>query len=590
VKRIVPLCLVSLSTLAAAQEAGVPANVSAPAPTAVPAAAPAPAPAPAPVASTPVASAPAPVAASGSSASTPASNGSSSAASAATSAPADTSSGGVQFHPGLSFGTVTVDGKTWTRLSLQPEIEIGKLGVALDLEVFLDDKQEVSSRGWEFGSTQEGLESILRKIYYVRWDKPGATFYARAGALDNVTMAHGLVVNGYRNTARYPDYKLLGLHTQLNDITSFGIDAELLVNSFQDFSKQGPFWAGRLGFRPLKASGMPIFSALKVGAGVARDESQFSGLRDRDNDGCPDPVDAQPDNASTCVGDLSYLIKDPNFISDTKTVKEARDLIAATEQAGSDSVASTYKRKASFTEIWVDASLPILQSEWLSLGVYTEYAKPFTPNDTLVASLGWGAIPLGAYAQIGPVDVTAEYRMFRGPFQPGWFDANYEIDRARQVGSSIVPKTELIYGNGASKALLQGYFAGLGVDMWGLIKVSGDYSQLVASNNVRDQRAMSGKVALGDKALGFVKQKVSRAELYWRKDRIGLDTGYTDEGVRYHDSFFGKSTYMAYGWRLGSQAAPGVELTVQRETTYSRRVDGSLKPETQMAISSQVRF
>lgn len=583
-KRIVPLCLVSLSTLAAAQEAGVPADVSAPASTAVPAAAPAPA--PAPVASTPAA--PAPTTAS---TSTPAAKPVVASSEAkASDTPAEESSGGVQFHPGLSFGTVTVDGKTWTRLSLQPEIEIGKLGVALDLEVFLDDKQEVSSRGWEFGSTQEGLESILRKIYYVRWDKPGATFYARAGALDNVTMAHGLVVNGYRNTARYPDYKLLGLHTQLNDITSFGLDAELLVNSFQDFSKQGPFWAGRLGFRPLKASGMPIFSGLKVGAGVARDESQFSGLRDRDNDGCPDPVDAQPDNGSTCVGDLSYLIKDPNFISDTKTVKEARDLIAATEQAGSDSVASTYKRKASFTEIWVDASLPILQSEWLSLGVYTEYAKPFTPNDTLVASLGWGAIPLGAYAQIGPVDVTAEYRMFRGPFQPGWFDANYEIDRARQVGSSIVPKTELIYGNGASKALLQGYFAGLGVDMWGLIKVSGDYSQLVASNNVRDQRAMSGKVALGDKALGFVKQKVSRAELYWRKDRIGLDTGYTDEGVRYHDSFFGKSTYMAYGWRLGSQAAPGVELTVQRETTYSRRVDGSLKPETQMAISSQVRF
>jgi len=543
--------------------------------------------APAPAAKA-VASTPAP--SSSSTAAPAAKSGSASGEAKSSDAPADASSGGVQFHPGLAFGTVTVDGKTWTRLSLQPEIEIGKLGVALDLEVFLDDKQEVSSRGWEFGSTQEGVESILRKIYYVRWDKPGATFYARAGALDDVTLAHGLVVNGYRNTARYPDYKLLGLHTQLNDITSFGLDAELLVNSFQDFSKQGPFWAGRLGFRPLKATAMPIFSGLKVGAGVARDESQFSGLRDRDNDGCPDPVDAQPDNGSTCVGDLSYLIKDPDFISGNSTVKEARDLIAATEKAGSDSVASTYKRKASFTEIWVDATLPIIQTSFLKLGVYSEYAKPLTPDDTLVASLGWGAIPLGAYAEIGPVDVTAEYRMFRGPFQPGWFDANYEIDRARQVGSSIVPKTELIYGNGASKALLQGYFAGLGVDMWGLIKVSGDYSQLVASNAVRDQRAMSGKVALGDKALGFVKQKVSRAELYWRKDRIGLDTGYTDEGVRYRDSFFGKSTYMAYGWRLGSQAAPGVELTVQRETTYSRRVDGTLKPETQMAISSQVRF
>lgn len=652
-KRIVPLCLVSLSTLAAAQEAptlAAPMNPSpvapaaateapatagapnqspapaapatlpsadvapgaqAPAPASSPVApespaAPAPAaPAPAPKPAAPVASTPA---------ATPAAPAAKPAAPAAKAAPASPAvaaktaeksadkpseeaksegeaSGGVQFHPGLFFGTVTVDGKTWTRLSLQPEIEIGKLGVAFDLEVFMDEKQEISSRGWEFGSTREGVESVLRKIYYVRWDRPGAPFYAKAGALDDVTLAHGLTVNNYRNTARYPDYKLLGLHSQLNDISSLGLDAEVLVNSFQDFSTQGPFWAGRLGFRPLKAVGLPIFKDLKVGGGMARDESQYSGLRDRDGDKCPDVVDEAAGDGSTCVGDMSYLINDGTQFPDTMTVKDARAKISATEKAASDSIADRYGKAMPFTQIWFDATLPLITTSFFELGIYGEYAKPLAPDDSLVEKeLGWGAIPLGAWSKIGPVDLTAEYRMFRSPFQPGWFDAAYEIDRARQAGKSIVPKTQQLYGKGASKALLQGYFVGAHVDLWGMVEAGGDYSQLVASNDDPDLKSLSGKVGLGKSLLAIVKNKVSKAEIYWRKNRIGLDTGITAEGARWKDSFFGKSIYNAYGWRLGSQVAGGVELTVQRETNFTRDENGALKPETQMAISSQMSF
>jgi hypothetical protein len=592
-KPFVPLCLASLAALAPAQE--TPAPVAAPVPAA-----------PAPVASEPVPPPPAPApeaipapAAAGTSApSVPAAASptpavaapaaSSAAAPAAASSESGTS-GGVQFHPGLTFGTVTVDGKTWTRLSFQPEIEIGKLGIALDLEMFLDENQNLSSRGWEFGSTQETVESLLRKIYYVRWDHPGATFYAKAGALDNVTLAHGLVVSGYRNTARYPDYKLLGLHSQLNDIGALGWDAEILINSVQDLSKKGPFWAGRLGLRPLKPSGAPVFKDLRVGAGVARDESQFSGLRDRDGDDCPDLVDEMPGNGSTCVGDMSYLIQDRDLFPDAMTVQTARGLIDSVEQVRSDSLAGVYGRKMAFTELWLDAELPLFKSDFFTLGVYSEFAKPITPDDTLVSGLGWGAIPVGAWSKIGPVDLIAEYRLFRGPFQPGWFNANYELDRARQVGTSIQPKTQLVYGLGASRALLQGYFAGAGVDLWGILKVYGDYSHLTSSGNAPDQRALSGRAGLGKTLLDFTK-KISVAEVYWRKDRIGLDTWEDTLGVAHKDGFFDRSTFNAYGWRLGSLAAPGVELTVQRETTFSRKADGSLKSETQMAIASQVRF
>jgi len=540
------------------------------------------------VTAAPKASAPAAAAAPASSSPAAASNSSNDAnvagsenASSGASASGDA---GLQFHPGLTFGTVTVDGKTWTRLSLQPEIEFGKLGVAFDIELFLDEKQNLSDRGWDFNTTQNGLESVLRKIYYVRWDHPGAPFYAKLGALDDVTMAHGLVVNGYRNTARYPDDKLLGLHTQLNDIGALGWNAELLVNDLQEFSKSGPFWAAQLGLRPLKPMGIPIFKDLLIGGGVARDESQYSGLRDRDGDGCPDVIDTYPNNGSTCVNDpsLSWL----DNLDPSQTLGTALDSAQRYKKAESDSIKNVYSRKMSFTEMWLSATLPLIQTKFFTWGIYSEYAKPFTPNDDSVASLGWGSIPIGSWANIGPVRLIAEYRHFKGPFQPGWFDGNYELDRANSSNGGVITKTELIYRNGSSTTDLNGYFAGLGVDLWGLVDVSGDYSQLIASDNSPDQRSISGKVALGTTITSLLRNKISKAELYWKKDRIGLDT----VGAAHRDGFFDNSIYTTYGWRVGSQVAGGVELIVQRETTFSRDSDGKLKSETQMSVASQIRF
>lgn len=625
---LIPLCLAAAGaswaqdpTVPEASSAGATsAAVASPEAASAPAAAPAATPAPAPVAASPTPTTAAPKAAATSVSSIPAATAApkasapvaatpAAAAAPATSAPATASSSssdanvagsenassgasassdaGLQFHPGLTFGTVTVDGKTWTRLSLQPEIEFGKLGVAFDIELFLDDKQNLSDRGWDFNTTQNGLESVLRKIYYVRWDHPGAPFYAKLGALDDVTMAHGLVVNGYRNTARYPDDKLLGLHTQLNDIGALGWNAELLVNDLQEFSKSGPFWAAQLGLRPLKPMGIPIFKDLLIGGGVARDESQYSGLRDRDGDGCPDVIDAYPNESSTCVNDpsLSWL----RGLDTTKSLGSALDSAQRYKKAESDSLRNVYSRKMSFTEMWLSATLPLIQTKFFTWGIYSEFAKPFTPDDDSVASLGWGSIPLGSWANIGPVRLTAEYRHFKGPFQPGWFDGNYELDRALSSDGGVITKTELIYPNGASKTDLNGYFAGLGVDLWGLVDVSGDYSQLMSSDNSPDQRSISGKVALGTTITSLLRNKISKAELYWKKDRIGLDSWEDASGV-HKDSFFDNSIYTTYGWRVGSQAAGGVELIVQRETTFNRDSDGKLKSETQMSVASQVRF
>ena len=58
-------------------------------------------------------------------------------------------------------------------------------------------------------------DSILRKIYYVRYGRPNDAVYVKIGALDNVTLGYGLIMDTYRNTLHYPGIKKTGLQFRI---------------------------------------------------------------------------------------------------------------------------------------------------------------------------------------------------------------------------------------------------------------------------------------------------------------------------------------------------------------------------------------
>ena len=490
---------------------------------------------------------------------------------------------GFAFHPGLAFGTVTMNGQTWTRLTLQPEISIGKLGIAFDLEVFLDEKQEFSARGWEFDTKEKALESILRKIYYVRWDKPGAPFYARLGALEGINLGYGLVGSNYGNVSRYPDYKLLGLHTQLNDISGLGLDAEVVVNSLQDIQNGGPFTAAKVGLRPFKPIGLPIFKNLALRVGVARDWNQYAGLRDQDGDGCPDAIDYAVDDRKICYEPL-LTRRDAGVPASWYATADSLDKIK------SDAVRDNFSIEKPFSIYWAEAGLPLIQTKFFGLELYSVFAVPQTEDDSAV-DRGWGSIPLGAGSHIGPITLNAEYRMIKAPFLPGHFNSMYDVDRARFIQKTPTTKELDVYGKDvAGSGLLQGYYASAGWDVWGFLKLGGSYSQLFSSEDqTPDLKAMSGSVGIGPKVTQLVK-KLSLAELYWQKDRIGQDTWIDTNGNLRREGFFQNSIYTVYGYRIGSEAAPGLMIIMDRQTSFARQSDGKLKSNTQMKIESQFKF
>ena len=138
-----------------------------------------------------------------------------------------------------SMGSVTVGQEQFYRLSFRPDIPIGRWGVALDVELFVEADGDVSARGWEFGSATETFDSFLRKIYYLRYGRPDDAVFFKIGALDQVTLGYGLIMADYRNTLQYPGIKKTGLQFRLENLggTNFGVEG--IVNNVQDFQEGG---------------------------------------------------------------------------------------------------------------------------------------------------------------------------------------------------------------------------------------------------------------------------------------------------------------------------------------------------------------
>ena len=122
-----------------------------------------------------------------------------------------------------SMGSVTVDGQQWYRLAFRPDIPIGNWGLAFDIELFMDASGSFNRRGWEFDNSTQVLDTFLRKLYYVRYGRPDKDTYVRVGALDNITLGYGLIVDNYTNTLEYPGIKKTGMQVQLKNVGGYNL-------------------------------------------------------------------------------------------------------------------------------------------------------------------------------------------------------------------------------------------------------------------------------------------------------------------------------------------------------------------------------
>ena len=111
-----------------------------------------------------------------------------------------------------SFGAATINGKIYNQISFRPEIRISKLGIGFDLNVYLDENGKIFSDNWKFTDTNSSFQSLMDKIYYLRWGNKNDDFYFRVGSLESITLGHGGLIDRYSNSIEYPQIKKLGLN------------------------------------------------------------------------------------------------------------------------------------------------------------------------------------------------------------------------------------------------------------------------------------------------------------------------------------------------------------------------------------------
>lgn len=484
---------------------------------------------------------------------------------------ADETSSGASVQAG--YGTVTIGDVQWQRLSFRPDIPIGKFGMGLDLELLLDNTGKISSDGWDFSSESKSWDTVLRKIYYVRYGKPSDKFFIRAGALDNVTLGYGLIMDGYRNTLNYPGDKKVGLQFALRDVGTFGLGVEGMVNSFGDLQYDGAVVGMRVSARPFKPSGMPILKKVTIGATAVRDVNQYAGLKDSDDDGYADVQDGFADD------DTKWADTDGDGIDDGVDIDADGDNILDSTYGGADTdvtldtLTNIQKSADGVTVYGFDAGIPLLEGK-VKLDLYAQYAKIHTGSDADSLDGGWGTGAPGIQLLVSTFTARLEYRHFEGRFLPAYFNNIYENERAVFSGSGLVTKDATLTDN-----TLNGFFGLASYEFFGLVTAQASYQRMSGDSSTglnKTYQDLTGKVKLTDKLLSQV-PKISLVEGYFYNTNVDVDEyGLLD---------LTPNTF--YGTRLGIDVSSSMTVVWDTRYTFESNGKGGLVRNRFVGIETQ---
>ncbi len=385
--------------------------------------------------------------------------------------PPETGSSQTGLSVGASIGAVTIGDEIYNQIGIRPEFSIGKLGVALDLSLYIDKDGNIRKENWD------SPRDIFEKIYYVRWGQPGDPLYLKVGAIDNYRLGFGLLMNRYSNAIQYPDVIRTGMELGLQG-DQMGLQA--MINNFSELTNGGGLMAGRVTYK--------LLGNLEIGASIVFDRNQFKGLEDRDGDDVPDYVDDFPDNKKLAVDtdgdgiadeldwdrDNNWFRDNPNIVPDS-LLEETLDP-SILKKAFRVSKAKDKEQYA----VALDASYPIINFEYLQLTAYSQFAQ-FGYDG------GWGMTFPGFLAKFAFIRAYAEYRIFGENFLPEYFSTTYELERAvfRQDAAdssgTAQPFSKRQSLENVTEAL-KGYVIGADFDLGNYIVFGAEYQNMSKSD------------------------------------------------------------------------------------------------------------
>ncbi len=335
---------------------------------------------------------------------------------------------GTELGMGGAVGTVLINNTMYSQVRLLPQINIGKFGFGLDVDLLIDSDGKVRKEDWD------EWQDYVNKIYYISWARRNDPFYFKLGCIPDYTLGHGLIVNHYSNMLLYPEEKSVGGYVGVNTPLS-GLGFEAYTHNVH----KNHILAGRVFANPVQLLDIPLLEKLQVGVNVGIDRDQYRRFDDKDNDGIPDVYDrfpndsaywldtdndGLPDNRDVDLNNDGFIDHPsinpyvneqlPNIVADNPTYAFDMTAVSDTVQA--------FPKRDDITVYSLDYRIPLIETDVFMLDNYGEIAK--------INGYGTGVIFPGFSSKFLIFDAKFEFRNFGAKFLPGYFDRLYDQQRS----------------------------------------------------------------------------------------------------------------------------------------------------------------
>ncbi len=473
---------------------------------------------------------------------------------------------------GLGVGSATIDGVLYNQVALRPELSFGKLGLGLDLPLYIDNEGNIRKDEWDEAS------DIIDKFLYIRWGEKSDPFWFKWGALNNVTLGYGGLLSGYSNMMEFPSVRKVGINTGIG-FGNFG--TELFLSNMKDFTRGGTLMGLRGTYKLSDA--IP----LTFGLNFVMDMNQFSGLKDTDDDTYPDIFDDFPNNKDYWNDTDGDGIAD--FNGGNKPPATGWDI-----DGDGDNILDSLKdptlkptpfslkdNKATAQGFAFDLGYPVVKSKAFSLEAYMEYNKLIFPKIkgdnyySRKAMNGTGITIPGVRASIFSfLNVSFEYRLKNGYFAPQFFDGSYDLSRVvaefSNSGTVIRTKDQVILVDSSSTS---GLYGSASANVFNLVSFNAAYASMKGDGDIEFN---SFNALINVNAENIPKLSVAQAYYQRNNDKNPFD--------------FGNPTINTiFGYKVGYEVNAGVSLIWDFRQFY-RDTGNGLEPVKQTTIETAFNF
>jgi len=480
------------------------------------------------------------------------------------------------YKMGLGIGSATIDGQIYNQLALRPELTFGKLGIGLDIVVYIDSEGNFRKDEWDEAS------DFFDKFLYVRWAQKTDPFWFKFGALSDVTLGYGGLLAGYSNMMEFPTIRRVGLNIGVN---RGAIGTEVFLANVKDLKRGGTIMGLRGTYKISKTF------PLTLGVNYVADLNQFSGLKDSDGDQYPDIFDDFSDDKHL------WNDTDGDGLADKDTGGDREPEIGWDIDGDGDNILDTDEpngpdlkplpfsladNKATVQGFTLDLGYPILNKDMFALEVYTEYNKLIFPEVSgeefnRPNREGTGITIPGLRAKMFKfLNVSFEYRIKKDYFVTQFFDRSYDLNRvtAGYEGDVAVVNTkdQYLFEDDDAGLEAKGYYGSASAGLFNLASFSASYGSMKAGK--KEFNSFSANLTIN--AENIPKLSVAQAYYIRNNDKNPFDFGNPSENT-------------ILGYRLGYEVSQGVSL-IWDFSQYYRDTGTGLEPIKQTTIETAFDF